>query len=267
MYDRLYEQQLVFDHLPRTGGSSLTEFLSRQIGRAHIVVQDDQWGHISFEQFVATPEVKKSIYQIVSGHGAHRVLRYMPPETRCITLTRSPVDQAVSTYTAVLKRNGVELAYPNEPIDEFIARRHNRQTFMVAKCTNVAHLDLEHEDTLAHAMFNLENNYFLVGQTERMHEFIVALGHLLGWEDIEPIFNRSYNTDRPLLSDLSGDVLNVVRKNSRDDAVLYERSVEMFDAVAASIPDFEAQVDAYKRKIADDPRNVTFEMEKPVWTA
>lgn len=91
-------RKILFDHLPKCGGSSLAEYLEAHYPRRLIFTIDGRNFAASAGSFKALSRPQRHRYDLVKGHLAHELLDYVHPECLKVTVLREPVDRIVSHY-------------------------------------------------------------------------------------------------------------------------------------------------------------------------
>ena len=102
-------RKILFDHLPKCGGSSLNAYLEAHYPmRKRFSIGRNPTA--SVDEFKAFSRYKRHGYDLVKGHLAHKLLDYAHPECLKITVFREPVDRIVSHYYYA-KRNETHYLY------------------------------------------------------------------------------------------------------------------------------------------------------------
>jgi hypothetical protein len=83
--------KILFDHIPKCCGSSLTELFRRAYGQERVAPPS-----IGAQALVAKKRFKT--YDIVSGHFGGVIFDNWPRDFFSCTMIRNPVDRALSTY-------------------------------------------------------------------------------------------------------------------------------------------------------------------------
>lgn len=91
-------QKLLFEHIPKCGGSSVTHFLKSQYPDKTIFALDGDHPSKSIREFKALPEDVRFSYDLIVGHGAHQLLHDTHPEKVTATVFREPIDRIISHY-------------------------------------------------------------------------------------------------------------------------------------------------------------------------
>lgn len=95
-------KKLLFEHIPKSGGTTVTDFLKSQYSNEKIFCIAHNTSK-SISDFKCLPEEKRFSYDLIVGHGAHQLRRYSHPEILKATIFRDPVDRIISHYFYVLR--------------------------------------------------------------------------------------------------------------------------------------------------------------------
>jgi hypothetical protein len=90
--------RVLFDHLPKCGGTTVTRYLRLNYARRVVFQTDGRRPANSVAKFRLLPKAERYRYRLVSGHGAHRLLDYVHPDTLAVTILRDPIQRVISHY-------------------------------------------------------------------------------------------------------------------------------------------------------------------------
>jgi len=91
-------RKILFDHLPKCGGSSLNKYLQAHYPRRKTFLTNGIDAAPSIDKFRNFSLSKRHGYDLVTGHRANQLLDYVHPESLKVTVLREPVDRIVSHY-------------------------------------------------------------------------------------------------------------------------------------------------------------------------
>ncbi len=91
-------QKILFDHLPKCGGTSLNAYLQAHYPRRKTFSTKGYNSMESVDKFKNLPEADRHGYDYVKGHMAHELLDWAHPESLKVTLFRDPVERIISHY-------------------------------------------------------------------------------------------------------------------------------------------------------------------------
>lgn len=100
------QRKILFDHLPKCGGSSINKFLEKNYLRrkTYNVKVENQDYYIN--RFINLSEKKRYGFDLIKGHLVHSLIDYVHPDTLKITLLRDPVERIISHYYYVKNNPG-----------------------------------------------------------------------------------------------------------------------------------------------------------------
>jgi hypothetical protein len=236
---------LIFLHIPKAGGSTVRDVLSRQFQGASIL----NITNTQLERIDAVPADVLAHTDVLLGHvsfGAHDYLR--EPHIY-FTLLRDPVERVVSQYYHVLRKpshwlheqvvdQGLSLeAYVSAQITRAI---NNGQTRMLSGLAEADPFGLMPADEgiaygqcppelLELAARNLREQIAIVGVTERFDESLILLKRRLGlgW----PFYVRRNVT--PQHSTISDEARRLIALDNLQDQALYHHAKQLLDEAIA----------------------------------
>ena len=91
-------RKILFDHLPKCGGSSLNAYLEAHYPKRKTFSTDGLNPDASVNEFRKLSQRERYGYDLVKGHLAHKLLNYVHPECLKVTVFREPVERVVSHY-------------------------------------------------------------------------------------------------------------------------------------------------------------------------
>jgi hypothetical protein len=95
---------ILFDHLPKCGGTTINRYLDSVYPKRHVYDIPGNNPLKSIEKFKNLPKRKRQRYKLIYGHLANELLDFTNPEFVITTVFREPVARIVSHYHYV-KRN------------------------------------------------------------------------------------------------------------------------------------------------------------------
>jgi len=188
----LKTHSLLFTHIPKAGGTTLSHILEpvaasshiphpRAIGTIYGQFHGAGKGEAMFE-FGRLPEHLLHKRAFFFGHlpyGMHRVLSH---PYFYVTLLREPTARLLSQYRFGIRRGGWGESSPIAEVIEKGLIVDNLQTRMLAGLPNSSPPCTA--ETLKAAIAHLRSEYAVVGTAERFNEMLKLLITLLGWPDI-----------------------------------------------------------------------------------
>ncbi|MEW6533348.1 MAG: hypothetical protein AB1473_21125 [Thermodesulfobacteriota bacterium] len=243
---------LVFMHIGKSGGTTLTEILSRQFPpECRFAGQFDgdlrATGTASVEAvrdaFMALPLDTRNVIRLMTGHLPFGVHKFLPGITRYVTLVRDPVEREISNYfygrlqAQVEKRAmGGNISLEDYVEQGLAANYYSRLISGIEALNPVWDLktagswDWVGPGEVKVALKNIEDHFFLAGPVERFDEFLVLLCRKMGWDVSNVAYTRRNITlDRPRTDELSPELIKEIRERNKADEELYKLICERFD--------------------------------------
>lgn len=90
--------RILFDHLPKCGGSSLNIYLEAHYPRRKTFSINGLDPTASVKRFKRFSQSKRHGYDLINGHLANDLMEYVHPDCLKITMLREPVDRIISHY-------------------------------------------------------------------------------------------------------------------------------------------------------------------------
>jgi hypothetical protein len=274
---------LAFVHIPRTGGGTLSTAISKnyspQKGPGNFQKSPEKT-RAGLENIVS----KGGFWQAVGDHVPYGLyLRYLPPDTRYLTILREPVDRVLSHYhfhaqagdppgsggarklrniwQELTKHGRIEAGEGDEAVvlpedTEFSLEEGLRldipiyNNFMTRFLWGGESLFGElPPDAAERAKKNIEG-FFFVGLRERLDESIILLGRQLG-AGLMPYHLRHVSAKRPPLAETSDELRALVAEHNAFDLELYEFARQRFEETAPPPEELAEEVEELRRRSAE----------------
>jgi hypothetical protein len=246
------DKTILFLHIPKTAGTTLTRIIARQYRPEEIWSFDETH---NWDDFVSLSEAYRARFRLIQGHmifGVHELVRR---PCAYFTFLRDPIERTISEFHFARRTpmhhyydwiNGEKLGLKEFLESGVPTMFDNGQTRMLSGDWFRAGFGQCSEEVLAAATINLHEHFAVIGLTERFDASLLLLQRALGWKQV--FYVRQNVADRrPQQANLSPDTLEVVRQCNQLDIKLYEQATRLFDEqVAAQGPDFERQVRAFQ---------------------
>ncbi|ADJ29192.1 sulfotransferase family 2 domain-containing protein [Nitrosococcus watsonii] len=227
--------KLHFLHIPKTAGTSVTQFLQRQYDLEHIVFETT-WREL-FKYQPRMPRLK-----LFRGHFGINLTKMIGPEFKVLTFLREPVSRVMSQYHHIRKTptEGLYKFASEMELAEFMRHKQGRKLFRNLQTryigkkfgvgqfwahTGILNLppdrffeDLASPLLLAEAKQNL-NNFFFVGLTEYYEVSMLLLCHkLAALPELDAVKRRERERDS---KQVSAEVLKHLEAENQLDMALY----------------------------------------------
>lgn len=232
---------LLFEHVPKSAGTTVIQYLRRHYPARRIFTIDGMRPDASHDEFRSMEAPKRYSYDLVYGHGAHKLMGLVRPDMIRATILRNPVDRLVSHYFFVK-------ASPAHYLHEAVMTKRMSLTDYVQSDLSAElrnnlvrrfsgipwqEADRDPDAAVETTLQILLNNYQIVGFTEdldkSMQEFARVLQFGSSWQ------GKSHNITRnkPRLAEISKEDLDLVRRFNALDVEVYQ---QIRKAVLAETP-------------------------------
>jgi hypothetical protein len=180
---------LIFLHLPRTGGTTLRDILSKQYSDK--VTFENKTLLDTDQNFNAENKSEKRKHKLIKGHVYFGIHEHITQNCTYFSMMRNPIERVTSLYNYIKNRSKhKDYEYiKNKSITHYIESKRN--LFMDNGQTRLLagrHTSLEvpfrriNEGHLEQAKENIKSHFILVGLTERYDETLLLLQRMLQWK-------------------------------------------------------------------------------------
>jgi hypothetical protein len=246
------EPVLVFHHIRKTGGTSLRHSIRASLAGRPVYVATPQdagqpeylsqlatW-HIAFYDALSAVEKRQLIY--AGGHTAGFLIPLLERPVRAFTMVREPVDQLLSRYFFITSRNWA--------LADLRSDQERRQWLANAQARSVLEPhydevevpdDPDHPaaETWRERLFEVVTEYYTLGVQDRFDASLAMFQREFGFGHRQSRTLR-VNTNRPRDAQIDPEILDLLRRSSWLDQVLYDHAVAHLDRYFQDKPD-EAQ--------------------------
>jgi Sulfotransferase family len=242
----MHEQCLLFLHIPKTGGTSLTTAIRwqyRRVPTARIVRFDAL--NKPPDEIRRVPLEVRSQAKLVMGHFYYGVHNHIPQKCSYVTLLRDPIARVVSRYRHIVRNPSDHfhdvVTGSNISLEGYARSEFDRNQLDNAQTRQIAGIwpDDPDETTLLTAKANL-SSFLTIGLVEKFDESLGLFQILLGWG--MPIYlNR--NSDPTTTLRVSDLAVELIQERNKLDLELYSYAQERFaQLVAEQGPSFHRRV-------------------------
>ncbi len=246
------DKTLIYLHIPKTGGTTLTIMISqqyrlRQIHTAYVARPDQV-----VEDFHRKSRVPLDNIKVFRGHMLFGLHQLLSVPCTYLTILRNPIERVISLYHWILSGDPDhylhgEVLSKKIGLKEFIAQgltkeMDNSQTRFISGIT--APFGRLPAEALEVAKDNLRDHFALAGLTEQFDEMMVILQKTFGWK--QPFYRKvRVAQNRPDAEDISEETMDVIKEYNQLDFALYEYARDLFEQRIQKIPDFRDEVEKY----------------------
>ena len=239
---------VVFQHLPKTAGSTLRGIIHRQYGSSRILpLYASSFG----EELAAIPPSQMDRLGAVMGHfyfGAHT---FLSKPYIYITMLRDPVDRVISRYYFA-RRSPLDDLYDSVrgmSLREFAETWvDNDQTRLLAgKYGALSSETCSYDELLSVAKENLAKHFAVVGITEEFDRSLILMKRILGWRN--PFYmRRNVTRARPRKGEISQETLHSIEANNKLDLELYRYAKKLFqEQIGSQSSSFENELQRFRK--------------------
>jgi len=180
--------------------------------------------------FKSLPEEKRHEFDLVIGHGAHRIRAYAHPDILKTTILRDPVDRIISHYYFAMRAPNHalhhEAANLKMPLADYVrsglhgSLRNNYVTRFLQISAEEA--EKNPEESVARAYQLLKKEYAIVGLLENLAPTLDRFAGISGFHNIYNPPLRNVARDRPKISEIDDSTIAAIREVNFLDVQLYQ---------------------------------------------
>ncbi len=224
-------RRILFDHLPKCGGSSLDAYLKPHYLKRKVFSTNSSSPAVSVDEFRKFSQRERYGYDLVKGHLSNELLDYVNPECLKVTVFREPVVRIVSHYYYA-KRSPAHYLHSKihesrVTLEDYAAGNLSNElrNWYTAHFSGMAADDVEKdpEESLSRATETILKRYDVIGFLDDIESFIEALRKQanLRYEYLNMRINVTQ--DRPSLDNVEQSVIQKIEQVNRLDVALYRR--------------------------------------------
>lgn len=242
---------VVFIHIPKTGGMTLYSMI-RDIYKPSELHKINP-AMESIEKYKHLSQDCRDKLKVIYGHMDYRIHELLPPNSRYVTLMRNPVERVISHYHYVRRTANDplrELAMRSS-LDDWVERCNllemdNGQTRRLSGSKDSVRFGECSMGMLDRARHNVQQNFALVGITERFDETYGLMSKLFEWP-IKNYLPRNVAQQRLNIKEIPVRTIRLIEKFNALDMDLYEHAMRLF-ADRLGQTDIENEVRLLKEK-------------------
>ena len=252
------EAPVVFLHVPKTAGTTITIWLRLLLGDLYSKAASYSTEPDKVRSLAAALAQRPYSVEVVAGHLPYSTRRLFAPGARFFTFLRDPIERALSHFYYFRERapnGGGDVQATGPSLEDALAAwdasspasrallPDNLQTRMLSGFDLEAPASRDMLDAARHHLHELD----AVGLTERFQESMALLRHVFGWTLLAIPSRRVRTHRRPAADTLSPGALEGLRRLNALDLELYAEGTRVFEAAVtragSSIADDAAALD------------------------
>lgn len=226
-----FRRKVIFDHLPKCGGTSLSTYLGVQYPISKTFSIDGGNPQGAVEKFKLMPQEKRFEYDLVMGHLANELFEFSHPESIKITVLRNPVDRIVSHYYyAKEDRNHYlhnKISESNISLEEYVTLNLSdelRNWYVTHfSSLSIENAEADPEEAINIAVSNLISQYDLIGFLEDLLSFTKKLEVVANYKNQFTGIRTNVTRNRPALNEVSEIAREAVAQVNFLDVAFYKR--------------------------------------------
>ncbi len=232
-YISSHQHRILFDHLPKCGGTTIIDNLIMNFPNRHIYQMNGLNPETSVKEFKILPDEIRWKYKLIFGHLANELRDYVHPDTICTTVFREPIDRIVSHYYYVKVKTSHYLHEKviNEKIGLLDYCRLNLSeelsNYYITHFTQMSLSEIEKnpEQSVALALKNILKNYHLIGFQNNIPAFLDSLERVGNFEftSKQAVKNKTMNRVKTREIDLKAK--KEIERNNSLDLMLYDELI------------------------------------------
>lgn len=252
-----HEQTLVFLHIPKTAGTTLSQIIERQYHpRAIVNICNSEQNLEQIDRLKSLSSSQQKKIKFIEGHTFLGWDELLPQPCAYFTLLRNPIERFISNYYYILKN-------PNHSLHQSLREQQitlkdfascsgedNYQTRCLARTIGEKDLNINeaecNREMLDRAKRNLRENCAVVGIVEEFDRTLLLLKKTFGWNNVfYKVKNK--NKQRPSKNAISQVTLSLIEEKNKLDLELYQYATEIFHSLVKNQDNsFEKEVENFQ---------------------
>ncbi len=219
--------RVLFDHIPKCGGTTIMTFLARNY--PHRMIFQSQYPFLlSSQKFLEWSDSRRMGCRLIMGHLTNVLIGKVHPETVITTIVREPIDRIVSLYYYGLQEKHAWAVVKARPsLTEFSLGKHDRSilNYLTQHFTGLSASEIEQApaEAVDRAVEVVDATYDIVGFQDNLAGFATQVrGKARLWRPLGGLaVNRTIK--RPALAELSQSDRDHIADRHAVDIELYSR--------------------------------------------
>jgi len=227
----IQKKKLIFLHIPKAGGTTLTNVIRKNYERDRIYTLDGtRDAMLAFKNF---SKEKIAKYDCVQGHMGFGFHKLFEGPVHYITILREPIERVISLYFYIKRTpshylyesiNNLKIGLKDFVSSELTHELYNGQTRLLAAENGLGitfrdkrRLD---DNDLIKAKEHFRKHFAVIGVLERFNDFLLLAQQIFEWKNIlYEKMNVAANITR--FVNIDDEIIGLIRNNNLIDIALY----------------------------------------------
>ena len=226
-------KKLLFEHIPKCAGSSITAFLVRQYKPSTIFTVKGGSPLDSIQDFKNYPTKVRHSFDLILGHGAHQISKHAHPEMTKITIFRDPVDRVISHYYFIL-RTPRHYLHKEVKEKELSLKEYVSSNLTSEITNNYIHRFLDSDkiniksksgEELTNLSFDIiTQEYNAIGFLDEIDSFMEKVCKMTNIPEVYNDLKRENVTHgRKSMNEIDSEIVNIIKERNHYDITLYNK--------------------------------------------
>jgi hypothetical protein len=222
-------EKVLFDHLPKCGGTTVMRFLFRHYPNRLIFHSCSLTPLESVEKLSRQSENQRHSYSLITGHLVRHLIKFIDPSCLRITLLRDPIERLTSHYFYARssphhylheKIHSHQMTLKDYVTSDLSEELRNWYTTYFSGLS-IDQAEANPDRSVAAALDTLTTSYDIVGTLESFGVFIESLRKRARLWHSYPGSIHNPTPNRPLKSNLPPAAIEAIQATNRLDLALY----------------------------------------------
>jgi hypothetical protein len=234
-----HEMLTVFLHIPKTGGTTLSEIFRREYKDGELFDHNTLYG--KGKKVDLLNEMEKNKIKAVAGHYFYGIHQHFSKPYNYFTLLRDPVDRVISSYYFLQDFAGHE-RLKNMTLEEFVVNEHRAHNLQSALISGI-----RRKPDINKAKKNLQS-FSVVGVTEMFDDTLFLLKKEFNWKDIR-YTKQNITKKRLSKEEIPASVIDLIKEHNSLDIELYDFAKQLLHEKLATLTEDERkQLQKFKQR-------------------
>lgn len=262
---------LIFLHIPKTGGRTFYNILVRQYKSSEILnleklnkeisTSGDSYFSLALqkkavEKLIKMPEEeKRKIKCVTQGHLGYGLDIFFPQKIKYIAFLRNPLDRAISSYYYMLSRPNHPAYYKIRKMSledylwNFSEEEANSQVRMIVGEKGKIKRDPLSKKDLDLAKRRLKNHFAFVGLAERFNESLLCMKKKFSWKNVY-YYKSNISKNRPKTTKIPKAITQAFEEKNKLDLELHRFAENLLEkSIADYGPDFKNDLLTFRKNL------------------